>query len=157
MGISKEESEAEIVPTKEKPEPKKTEKHAAEEIEEKTPTPSSRRRTEERKGRRPEDEIHEVPIVKPLKDPDPYYGKGRGTDISWLERLEDEKEEHEETAEVAGEPIPPEDLKMSEAKKRKAEKREQARAKLIEALNAREEFYIPGGLPDKKDDKAIEK
>ena len=157
LGISRDESEVKNSPIIEEPKPKKTEKQVTEEIEEKTPVPASRRKKEERKGRRPEDEIHEIPIVKPLRDPDPYYGNGRGTDISWLERFEDEKEEHEETAEVAVGTVPIEEPKMSEAQRRKAEERDRARAKFMEALQSNDAFYQPGGLPDQKDDKSAQK
>ena len=148
LGITKE---------KEKPEPKKTEKPVAEKIDERTPIPSSRRKTEEHKGRRSEDETHEVPIVKPLRDPDPYYGYGRGTDVPWLERLEDEKEEQEEITEVALEPVNPVEAKISEAQRERDEKWAEANAKYLEILNSNDDFYVPGGLPKQKDDKSVEK
>lgn len=157
MGISRDESEVKSDPIIEEPKPKKTEKQAVEEIEEKTPVPASRHRTEERKGRRPEDEIHEVPVVKPLKDPDLDYGVRSGYDVPWLERLDDETEEQEETAEVAVETVPIEEPKMSEAQRRKAEERERARAKFMKALQSNDAFYQPGGLPDHKDDKSAQK
>ena len=155
MGISRDESEVKSDPIIEEPKPKKTEKQAVEEIEEKTPVPAGRHRTEERKGRRPEDEIHEVPVVKPLKDPDLDCGVRSGYDVPWLERLDDETEEQEETAEVAVETVPIEESEispeMSEQERRKAEVLANYK-RLYNQLASREGVILSGGAPMERDE-----
>ena len=111
------------------------------------------RKPEERKGRRPEDEVHEVPDVKPLNISVFDREVKKVTETPWI--FEDEEEvEVAESAEQVAAPEP--EPELTEAEKRKLEMVAKAKAKLRDALNANDNFYIPGGLPE-KDDKAVEK
>lgn len=142
--------------------PKKTKKPSGKkstvkEVEEEVTAPKVTRKKEERKGRRPEDEVHEVPTVKPLAETFFSETTRRGYRPDWFEEKEEEKakssvETIEPIEEIEIEPEP----EKSEVEKRKDAAIARAVAKYESILNSREEFYVPRGSVEEGDNKSIE-
>ena len=145
---------------KEENESTSAQKKESEKIEEAAPVPRVRRKPEERKGRRPEDEVHEVPVVKPLKEMVPVRETRPVPEAPWLERLGEEKEKEEkkeaaEIAEIAAEPEKPEEPVMTAAQRKKAEVLAKARANYkrhYEALASMDGVELTGRPSIQKDE-----
>lgn len=152
--VELEEESIEIPKKNKKPTGKKS---TAEKAVEEVAAPKVTRKKEERKGRRPEDEIHEVPTVKPLAETFFPETTRRGYRPDWFEEKEEEKEETsveiiEPIEEIEVNPEP----EMTEAEKRKAAAMERARAKYESILNSNDAFYVPGGYQKAEEEKTTE-
>lgn len=112
------------------------------------------------KRKKPEDEIHEVPDVKPLDNPyDNLYYKS-GLTPPWLERKEEALSEDYEEEEIIESEEEVTEVEMTEEEKEKAEALKRAARHYImirDGLNSLDGVEIFDGVTEKIDDKSMEK